>query len=314
MFSVRRLFRRRPDARDIAAGEGLGDGQTHVLFPGEALVRQPVPQRGVVGPLPHGRQTDHHAGHVAVLEPSRHPAGQFLRDDQVVEVVKLLRVDGASHQLPAVQVLARSQAHGEHVVPGHLVHETLRDVRAVQLLLLRLRVNVLVHKGSHGSLKPAVRLAIIRTLVGRGQPQRFTVGYGREVSRAGVDHLRFFALDRADAQTLILLQDFVAVEVVKGRRRVLARYLLQHHTPARVRVEKVRDVVHLVVDDAPDAVLGVVLGHFGPGEFPRGSLGCLLCHFSEQMTVQVWLVVLYEKRVVSGRDGLRDRVGSYAER
>lgn len=296
MLPIRRLLRSRPDSRDITARKRLRNSQTHVLLPTQALVRQTIPQPCVVRPLPHGRQTDHHARHVPVLEPSRHAARQLLRDDQVVEIVKLVSLDRAAHQLPAVQMLAGPQAHGEHVVLGHLVHESLRDVRAVELLLLRLRVDVLVDELAHGALQPSMGLAVVGTLEDRRQPQRFAVGDSREVAGLGVDDFGLLALDRADAQALVLLEDFVAVEVVECRRGVLACDLLQNDAATRVGVEEVCQVVDFVVDDTPDAVFGVVLGHFSTGEFPRGSLGCLLRHLGCRLAL-FWLTRCYSQSV-----------------
>lgn len=226
MLPILALPRRRPNSSDITSGKCLSNRQTHKLLPAQTLVRHLIPQRGVISPLPHRGQRDHHPRHIPVLEPARDRTTEFLRDDQIVEIIKLLALDGPAHQLAPVQMLPGPQAHGQQIVGRHLVDELLTYIRPVELFLLRLRIHVAIDKLPHRPLQPAMRLVIVWALKHRRQPQGFCVGDGRQIARLRVYHLRLLAFDRADAQARISLQDFVAVEVVEGLRGVLPGDLL----------------------------------------------------------------------------------------
>ncbi|KAK3060158.1 hypothetical protein LTS18_009177, partial [Coniosporium uncinatum] len=64
----------------------------------------------------------------------------------------------------------------------------------------------------------------------------------------------------------ILLENLVAVQIEEGGGGILARDLLEHDIPARVRVEEVGQVIDLMVDNAPEIVRRVVFADLGPGE------------------------------------------------
>ena len=63
-----------------------------------------------------------------------------------------------------------------------------------------------------------------------------------------VDDFGVFALDRADAEVFVFLEDLMTVEVVECRSGVLAGDLLKNDRAARVGVDEVAKVVNFVVD------------------------------------------------------------------
>lgn len=167
-----------------------------------------------------------------------------------MEVIKLRALDTAQ-QLPPVQMLPRAKTHGERIVRGHLIRQLLRDVRAVLLLLLGLRVDIPVDELPQSLLQPPMAIVVVGARVRRGQPEGLGIGDLAQIAGLGIDDLGLLALDRADAQRRVLLQHLVSVEVVERARRIRPRDLLQHDVASRMRVQEIRQVVHLVVDDAP---------------------------------------------------------------
>lgn len=263
MLPIWSLCRRGPDTSNVGSGESLGDGQTHELLAGETLFGDFIPQLGVAQPLPDSSQRDHQARHVAVLEPSGHGPRQLLRTDHVVEIVKVLTLD-AAQQRPPVQMLPGTHAHRQRIVRRHLIRQLLRDIGSVTLLLLRLGVHIPIDKLTQGLLQLPMALVVVRRRISRRQPDGLRVGDLAQITGLGINDLALLARNGPDLQRPVFLQHLLSVQVVKGLGRIRARDLLQHHVASRVCVDKVRQVVHLVVDDAPETVFRVVLGHFLP--------------------------------------------------
>jgi hypothetical protein len=68
VFAVGRLDSRRPETRDITTSERFRHSKNHLLLARENLLGDLLAKRFIVQPLLDGRQTDHHAGHVSILE------------------------------------------------------------------------------------------------------------------------------------------------------------------------------------------------------------------------------------------------------
>lgn len=145
MLAVRSLLCGGSNACNITASKRLCDGQANLLLSAETFFGHLLLQLLVVQPLSYSRQRDHHPGEVAVLEASRISPGEFLRRDQVVEVVKVLSFDAAQQNAP-VKMLSRSYTHCKYVGLGHPVDELLRNVSPVLLLLLCLGCNISIDK------------------------------------------------------------------------------------------------------------------------------------------------------------------------
>ena len=266
VLAIRRFLRRRPQTRHIGACKRLRNSQTHLFLPREHLFRNPLPDLLILHPIPHGRQTDRHARHIPILKPPRVCPHAFLPHNQVVEIVKLPPIHHTTEQLPPMQMTPRTQPHREHIVLRHPINQLLADIRAILLLLLRLRRDVPIRELPHRALQPAMALPEVRALVRRPQPQRFGVGDGAQVARLRLDDLRCLIPDGADAEgVVVFLEHLVPVEVVEGGGGVGAGDLDEHDGTAGVGVDEVGEVVDAVVDDAPEGVRAVVGGDFVAG-------------------------------------------------
>lgn len=260
-------------ARDVGAGEGLRDGQAHVLLAAEDLAHEGLLPPLVLHVVHDARQADDHPRELAILETTGARAHALLADDQVVEVVELLAAHGAVEQVHAVQVLAGTQTHMQQADLGHAVHQLLADVLAIGLASQGLGRDVLVVERAHRLLQPPVALLVVGGLEGGGQPEGLRVRHEREVAGPRRHDGGRLALDGADLQVLVPGEHLVAMQVVEGGRGVLAGDLAQHRLAAGVRVEEVAYIVHLAVDDEPDRVLGVVLGDLVARERLRRHCG-----------------------------------------
>lgn len=136
---------------------------------------------------------------------------------------------------------------------------------------------------SHGSLQFAVAFVEVGRVEGLVQPERFGVGHLREVAGLGVNIFGFLAIECSHEERLVLLEDFMAVEVVEGFGCVLAGDLTEDDFTAGMGVDEFGDVVDFVVDDNPEVFFGGVLwwwlawvvgevrladlGHFLPGKW-----------------------------------------------
>lgn len=184
--------------------------------------------------------------------------GQLLSDDQVMEVVKVLAIHD-THHFPSMHMLPWSKPHSQHVRLGHLVNQLLRDERPILLLLLRLRRDVLVDKLPHSLLQCPVALVVVRTRELRSQPQRLGVRYRTQLAGFLLDDFGFLALEDANEEVGVLVEDFMSVEIVEGLGAVLTSYLGEDDVTAGVSIEEVGQVVNFVVDDYPEVVFCVML-------------------------------------------------------
>lgn len=155
-------------ARDVGAGEGLGDGQAHVLLAAEDLAHNGLLPLLVLHVVHDARQADDHAGELAILETTGTRAHALLGDDQVMEVVELLAAHGAVEQVHAVQVLAGTQSHMQQAGLGHAVDQLLADVFAVGLASQGLGHDVLVVERAHRLLQTPVALLVVGGFEGGG--------------------------------------------------------------------------------------------------------------------------------------------------
>lgn len=202
----------------------------------------------------HRRQTDGHARHVTILEPSGHGSRHLLRDDQVVEVIKLLTLDGTVHEIDTMEMLSRPDTHVQDAERGHAINHLLTDIPTRRFALLRLGVQVFIRKHPHGLLQPPVAVLVVRVLERLGQPQRLRVGHRAEIARLRGDDLGLLVRDGADGEVGVLGQDLVAVQVVEGARGILAGDLAEDGLAAGVGVDEVGEVVDGAVDDTPEGV------------------------------------------------------------
>lgn len=127
------------------------------------------------------------------------------------------------------------------------------------LLLPRLRRDMNIHKLAHRLLQPPVAIIVVRARRLGLQPQRLGIRNLRQISRLGVDDFRFLALELAETQRRVLLEDFMSVQVVEGFCGVCAGDLGEDDGAARVGVDEVAQVVDFVVDDCPEVFFSVVL-------------------------------------------------------
>lgn len=279
MLAVGRLVGRGAQAGDVGAGKGLGDGEAELLSAAEDVGGDLVPPGLVAGKVEDGRQANGHAGHIAVLEAAGHGAGQLLGDDHVVEVVKVAAVDGAGHELDAVQVLAGADAHVQDAEGAHAVNHVLADGAAGRLAVVGLGGELGVDEAAQGALEAAVRVLVVGVLEVRGEPEWLGVGHGAEVAGLGRHDLGRLAADGADGEAGVLGEHLVAVEVIKGRRGVLAGDLAEDRLAAGVGVDEVAEVIDGAVDDAPEGVVRRVLAHLvaGKGLVGHGGRRCCWC-------------------------------------
>lgn len=102
VLAIRCLLCGRSQASDVRAGKSFGNGEAELLLAAEYLIGNLLLPGLVVSKVEDASKTNGHTSHVAVLEASHHGAGHLLTDNEVVEVVKLLALDGAVHQLNTV--------------------------------------------------------------------------------------------------------------------------------------------------------------------------------------------------------------------
>lgn len=266
VLAVGGLDGRGAQAGHVGAGKGLGDGEAHLLLATKNLVHDGLLALLVLHVVHDAGEADDHAGHVAVLEAAGVGARALLAQDHVVEVVKLLALDGAVEQVDAVQVLAGSQAHVQDAGLGHAVNELLGNVLSIGLPGLGLRSDVLVLEDAHSLLEAAVGVVVVGALVDGGEPEGLGVGDGAEVAGLGGDDRGLLALDGTDGEALVLCQDLVSVEVVKGDGGVGAGDLAEDGLTTGVGIEEVGDIVDLAVNDEPHVILARVLGDLVAGE------------------------------------------------
>ena len=227
----------RAQAGDVGAGKGFRDGQADLLLAAKDLLGDALLERRVLMAIVEDAcQANHHAGHVAVLEAAAGGAHTLLGADHVVEVVKLLAVDGAVQQVDAVQVLAGPHAHVQHAGLGHALDQLLADVLARALLLEGLRGHVRVGELAHGALQAAMAVVEVGRLELGSEPEGLGVGHGRDVAERRGDDGLLLALDSADGQVVVLLQHLVPVQVVEGHRRISTGHLAQHGLAAGVGI------------------------------------------------------------------------------
>lgn len=273
--SILAELRSRAQARDVRARKSLRDSQADLFLAREDFAADAVTQGVVFAPGVHGGQADGHAGHVPVLETPHVGAHNLLRDDEVVEVVVFLALDDAAEDLAALEVFARAQTAGEEVRLGHFVDEGLRDVCAVLLFLHGFGHDVFLDEFADGSLQAAVTFVEVGRVEGFVQPEGLGVGDLGEVAGVVVDVFGLFAGEGAHEEGLVLLEDFMAVEVVEGFGRVLAGDLTEDDFAAGVGVDEVGDVVDVVVDDEPEVFFGGVLWWWVSLGGGRGEVGGL---------------------------------------
>lgn len=266
VLSIRRLLGSGAKTGDVRAGKGLGDGQAELLFAAKDIVDNLLLPRPLVSKVEHGSEANGHAGQVAVLEAAHHGAGHLLAHDHVVEVVKLLALDGAVEEVHAVEVLSGAEAHVDDAGLAHLVNELLADMASGGFALEGLGLDGLVGEDADGLAERVVRVVEVRALELRRQPQGLGVGDRAEVAGLRGDDFGLLALDGADGEVCIAGEDLVAVEVVEGRGGVLAGDLPEDALAAGVGVDEVGEVVDDVVDDAPERVFGGVLANLFAGE------------------------------------------------
>lgn len=266
MLSIGRLLSSGAKTGNVGAGKGLGDGQAELLPAAKDFVDNLLLPGPLASKVEHGSEANGHAGQVAVLEASHHGAGHLLAHDHVVEVVKLLALDGAVKQVHAVEVLPRAEAHVDDAGLAHLVNGLLADMASSGLALEGLGLDDLIGEDADGLAEGVVRVLEVRALEVRRQPQGLGVGDRAEVAGLRGDDFGLLALDGADGEVCVAGEDLVAVEVVEGRGGILAGDLAEDALAAGVGVDKVCEVVDDVVDDAPEGVFGGVVANLFAGE------------------------------------------------
>lgn len=107
------------------------------------------------------------------------------------------------------------------------------------LLLPRLRRNMHINKLAHRLLQPPVTIIVIRARRLGLQPQRLGVRDLGQISRLGIDDFRFLAFELSQAHRRVLLEDFMAVQVVEGFCGICAGYLREDDGAAGVGVDEV---------------------------------------------------------------------------
>lgn len=266
MLSIGRLLGSGAKTGNVRAGKGLGDGQAELLSAAKDIVDNLLLPGPLAGKVEHGSEANGHAGQVAVLEASHHGAGHLLAHDHVVEVVKLLALDGAVEEVHAVEVLPRAEAHVDDAGLAHLVNDLLADMAAGGLALEGLGLDDLVGEDADGLAEGVVRVLEVGALEVRRQPQGLGVGDRAEVAGLRGDDFGCLALDGADSQVCVAGEHLVAVEVVEGRGGILAGDLAEDALAAGVGVDEVCEVVDDVVDHAPEGVFGGVVANLFAGE------------------------------------------------
>jgi hypothetical protein len=251
VLAVGGLLGRGSEAGDVRAGKGLGDGQTKLLLAAKDLVGNLLLPRFVLGKVEHGSQTNRHAGHVAVLETAGHCSGELLRNNHVMEVVKLFALYRAIHQVDAVQMLARAKSHVENSLAAHEVNHVLANGPPGGFAFLSLRDQMLVGEFTQGLLQAAVGVVEVRVLEVLDQPQRLGVGNWAEVAGLGNNNLGLLILDSANGKVGVLGQNLLTMQIVEGGSGVLPGNLVKHAFTTRVSHDELGEVIDDAVNDAP---------------------------------------------------------------
>lgn len=102
MLAIGGLLSGRTQTSNVRTSKSFGNGKAELLLATEDLVGNLLLPSLVVGEVKNTRETNGHTSHVTVLETSHHCAGHLLANNEVVEVVELLALDGAIHQLNTV--------------------------------------------------------------------------------------------------------------------------------------------------------------------------------------------------------------------
>lgn len=272
MLAIGSLLSSGAETGNIRAGKGLSDGQAKLLLAAEDLIGNLLLPGLVLGKIEHSSQANGHTGHVSVLEASHHGSAHLLASDQVVEVVKLLALDGIVQHVDAVEVLSGAQAHVQDAGLAHLVNDLLADVSSGGLALQGLGRDDLIGEDADGLSQLVVRLLEVGALEVGGQPQRLSVGNRAEVAGLGCDDFGLLALDGANGEVGVAGEHLVTVKVVEGRGGILASNLLENALATGVGVDELGQVVDGVVNDAPQGVFGgVVANLFASEGLCRGS-------------------------------------------
>jgi len=129
-------------------------------------------------------------------------------------------------------------------------------------LLPSLRRNMHIDELAHRLLQPPVTIIVVRARRLGLQPQRLSVRDLGQISRLWIDDFGLLALELAEAERRVLLQDFMSMQVVEGLCGIRPCDLREHDGAAGVRVDEIAQVVDFVVDDCPEVFFGVVLGRF----------------------------------------------------
>ncbi|KAI6748767.1 hypothetical protein HG531_007714 [Fusarium graminearum] len=227
MLAVGGLLGSRAQSSDIRTSEGLGNGETDLLLAAEDLVGNLILPGLVAGEV----------------------------EDSFVEVVELLALDRASHEVDSVEVLSRSKAHVQDTQLAHAINHLLANVATCRLAFLRLLVQLAVDKLPE--LAPQ--------LPGLG------VGDLAEVTGLWSDDLGLLALDGANGEVLVLCEDLVSVKVVEGGCGILTGDLTQDSLTTGMGIDEVCEVVDCAVDDAPEGFVRGVGADLFAGE--------CVCHF-----------------------------------
>jgi hypothetical protein len=69
----------------------------------------------------------------AYLEASGRRSGKLLSHNHIVEVVELLSIYSSIHDVSAMKMLSRTQAHGEYAIVRHLVDQLLTDLFVIRV-------------------------------------------------------------------------------------------------------------------------------------------------------------------------------------
>lgn len=248
-----------PQTSNIRTSECFRNSKTNLLLAGKDLAGDALPEFIILAPLVDCGQRDGHTRHVTILETSLRSSRNLLADNQVVEVIILLALDRTVKDIPPMQMLPRSQSTSQQIRLGHLIDQVLRDVFATHFMLLCLGNDMCLDELSTCFLQLPMAFIVVGRVEGGVQPQRLGVGNCAQIAGFLVDDFSLFAFERADQQAFVLLEDFVAVEIVEGFGGVLPRDLAEDDLAAGVGVDKVGDIVYFVVDDDPEIVLGRVL-------------------------------------------------------
>lgn len=108
-------------------------------------------------------------------------------------------------------------------------------------------------------LESSVAVIVVRSVESWVQPERLGVWNFGQVTWLLVDDYGLLAFDGTNEQALVLLQDFVAMEIVESLGGILTCDLAKHNFATRVGIYEIGNIVDLVVDNDPEVVFGGVL-------------------------------------------------------